>query len=183
MTVRPVLYPSLIFRKLNAMNVALKPLTESDLPLVADWLARPHVAQWWSGPGALEEIEYLLDSTNERGFIIVADGRPAGFIQAYNCYAQPDPIRDTKDPPETWGIDLFIGEETMLRRGIASAAIGAIVEILRKGSCTRLIIDPREDNVAAIALYRKVGFTEFAFIDDYPAPTHLMVRGMQPLAP
>ena len=69
----------------------------------------------------------------------------------------------------------------MLRKGVASAAIGEIIDILSKGSCTRLIIDPREDNVAAIALYKKVGFTEFAFIDDYPAPTHLMVRGMQPL--
>src|SRR6478735_7745947 len=154
------------------MNVTLRPLAEPDLPLIADWLKRPHVAAWWGEPGALEEIEYLLVSTNVRGFVITADDRPAGFIQAYNCYAQPDPIRDTKDPPETWGIDLFVGEETMLRKGVASAAIGEIVEILRQGRCTRLIIDPREDNVAAIALYKKAGFTEFAFIDDYPAPTH-----------
>lgn len=162
------------------MKITLKPLTEDDLPLIADWLERPHVREWW-GDTTLDEFRYLMDAANERGFIVVADGRPAGFIQAYNCYAQPDPIRDTKDPPETWGLDLFVGEETLLRKGVASAAIGELIEILRQGSCTRLIIDPREDNVAAIALYEKVGFTKFAEIDDYPAPTQLMVRGMQPL--
>lgn len=164
------------------MKVSLKPLAKEDLVLIADWLARPHVAAWWDDPSNLERIAYLIDAPNERGFIIVADGEPAGFIQAYNCYAQPDPVRDTKDPPETWGIDLFVGEEGLLRKGVASAAIGEMIEILRGGSCTRLIIDPREDNVAAIALYEKVGFTKFAEIDDYPAPTQLMVRGMQPLS-
>jgi aminoglycoside 6'-N-acetyltransferase len=163
------------------MKVSLKPLAEDDLPLIADWLARPHVRQWWDDPSNLERIGYLIGSTNERGFVIVADGVPAGFIQAYNCYAQPDPIRDNKDPPETWGLDLFVGEEDWLRKGVAFAAIGEMIELLRQGSCTRLIIDPREDNVAAIALYEKVGFTKFAEIDDYPAPTQLMVRGMQPV--
>lgn len=162
------------------MKIALKPLAEDDLPLIADWLRRPHVRAWW-GDSTPDEFAYLIDAANEKGFIVVADGRPAGFIQAYNCYAQPDPIRDTKDPPETWGLDLFVGEETLLRKGVASAAIGELIEILRRGSCTRLIIDPREDNVAAIALYEKVGFTKFAEIDDYPAPTRLMVRGMQKL--
>lgn len=163
------------------MNVTLKPLAEDDLPLVAGWLARPHVRQWWGGPAAFDEIAYLIGSDDEKGFVIVADGKPAGFIQAYNCYAQPDPVRDTKDPPETWGLDLFVGEEAMLRRGVASAAIGALIEVLRRGNCARLIIDPREDNVAAVALYEKVGFVRFAAIDDYPAPTQLMVRGMQPV--
>jgi aminoglycoside 6'-N-acetyltransferase len=163
------------------MKVTLKPLTEDDLPLVGAWLARPHVQAWW-GDSRLDEFAYLIDAPNEKGFVIVADGRPAGFIQAYNCYAQPDPVRDTRDPPETWGLDLFVGEEAMLRKGVASAAIGELIDLLRKGSCTRLIIDPREDNVAAIALYEKVGFTKFAEIDDYPAATQLMVRGMQKIA-
>jgi hypothetical protein len=32
-----------------APNVALRPLEEADLPLLHEWLIRPHVVEWWHG--------------------------------------------------------------------------------------------------------------------------------------
>src|SRR5689334_14076708 len=69
------------------MSVDLKPLTEADVPLVLDWLSRPHVAPWWSQPSDKADLDYLLASGHDRGYLIASGGRPVGFIQAYNCYA------------------------------------------------------------------------------------------------
>ncbi|TIM18779.1 MAG: GNAT family N-acetyltransferase, partial [Mesorhizobium sp.] len=27
-----------------------RPVTEADLPMIAAWLAEPHVAEWWDDP-------------------------------------------------------------------------------------------------------------------------------------
>ncbi|SRR5216683_8416145 len=37
-----------------AGTMDFRPLTAADLPLVAQWLTRPHVAEWWDGPIGLE---------------------------------------------------------------------------------------------------------------------------------
>ena len=33
-----------------ASPYTFRPVTEADFPLLADWLAAPHVAQWWGDP-------------------------------------------------------------------------------------------------------------------------------------
>ena len=45
-------------------------LTERDLPLLFEWLNRPHVAEWWDGPVSLTAVRetYLpILSTSSRG--------------------------------------------------------------------------------------------------------------------
>lgn len=159
------------------MSVDLKPLTEADVPVVLDWLSRPHVAPWWSRPSDKADLEYLLASGHDRGFVIESGGRPVGFIQAYNCYAQPDTVRDTKEPPATWGFDILIGETSVLRKGIATEAARAFIARLeREFNCTRLVIELPVDNEAAIALYERAGFEITATIEDLPRTTHLMAR-------
>ena len=38
-------------------------VTSADMPLLAAWLAEPHVAQWWTGgvEASLEEIRQAMD--------------------------------------------------------------------------------------------------------------------------
>jgi aminoglycoside 6'-N-acetyltransferase len=162
------------------MTVDLRPLAGDDAPLMRKWLAEPHVRQWRAHRPDLSAAEDMM-SVHALGFVIVADGKPAGFIGAYNCYAQPDPVRDTRDPPETWGFNVFIGETSLLRRGIATAAIGALIaDLPRICNCDRLIVEAHVASRPAIGLCEKAGFTMFATIDDdAEGGHHLMVRGMQ----
>lgn len=159
------------------MKVSLRSLTETDVPLVVDWLSRPHVAPWWMQPAERADIDYLLASGSDCGFVIVDGGRPVGFIQAYNCYAQPDTVRDSNEPPATWGFDVLIGEASALRKGIASAAAAMLIGRLERDfNCTRLVIELPVDNAAGIALYESVGFEITATIEDLPKSMHLMAR-------
>jgi RimJ/RimL family protein N-acetyltransferase len=43
------------------VRMTFRKLSEADLPLLAEWLARPHVAEWWGGGASMEEVrgEYL----------------------------------------------------------------------------------------------------------------------------
>lgn len=48
----------------------------------------------------------------------------------------------------------------MRRRGLAAALLMAVVEQCRRWSSERLLLEVRAGNVAAIALYRRAGFSE-----------------------
>ena len=39
----------------TAPSFRFRPLTEADLPLLWDWLNRPHVAAWWRGEVSIDE--------------------------------------------------------------------------------------------------------------------------------
>jgi hypothetical protein len=60
---------------LHAME--FRPLTAADLPLVASWLTRPHVAEWWDGPIALEP--------GLRQVLALLDGEAIGYAQSYRA--------------------------------------------------------------------------------------------------
>ena len=60
-----------------------RPVTRADLPLLARWLAEPHVAQWWNDPAeGLRSIEEHIGSIAVAPFIIELDGEPIGYIQS-----------------------------------------------------------------------------------------------------
>ena len=67
------------------LEITIRPLTDPDLPTLARWLAKPHVAPWytpaedWLAEVRAREGEYAFI----RHFIIEADGVPIGFCQHY----------------------------------------------------------------------------------------------------
>ena len=38
------------------MKIEYRPLTESDLPMLHQWLNRPHLKRWWRAETTLEEV-------------------------------------------------------------------------------------------------------------------------------
>jgi aminoglycoside 6'-N-acetyltransferase len=85
-------------------DLVFRPLDRSDLPLLAEWLGRPHVAAWWREPSdrAAVEATYgpLIDGSDPtEGFIAVRDeqrheheqgqGQPLAFLQRYRLDDNP----------------------------------------------------------------------------------------------
>ena len=66
-----------------------RPLAESDLPLLGDWLGRPHLREWWREQdlslAALREkyLPRIAGSHAAHPFIASLDGEPIGYIQFY----------------------------------------------------------------------------------------------------
>ena len=138
-----------------------RPVVAGDLPLLAAWLARPHVAEWWDDiEDKVAEIRKAMTDPSTQPFIVELDGRPIGYIQCYDPHLEEGhPYRD--QPKGTLGIDQLIGEPELVGIGHGARLIAAFVEDLFRQGARRVIIDPDPANARAVRAYEKAGFTAF----------------------
>lgn len=136
-------------------------LTPRDLPMVARWLAEPHLKEWWGDPAeAIEEIEAAIDDISTEPLIVELDGRPIAYLQNYDPHLEDGhPYQD--QPTGTLGLDMSIGDPALVGMGHGSAIIRQFAAQLFDEGAPRLIIDPDPANGRAIRAYEKAGFRPF----------------------
>lgn len=134
----------------------IRRMVAADLPLVADWRARPHVIEWWGEPGVEPEAEKLADPRIAL-WIVEQAGRPFAFIQDYAVHDW-DPHPFSYLPAGSRGLDLFIGEADMLDGGHGSRFLRQHVEALFAHGAPAAGADPHPDNGRARRAYEKAGF-------------------------
>lgn len=141
-----------------AASYAFRLLDQQDFPLLARWLRQPHVARWWSpAEDALAEIAQALAEPQVQPYIVLIDGREAGYIQRYDPHAE-DGHPYTDQPVGTVGIDQFIGEPDLVGRGHGPAFIARFVEQCAALGASFVVTDPDPSNAVAIRAYEKAGF-------------------------
>jgi aminoglycoside 6'-N-acetyltransferase len=135
-----------------------RPVSAGDLPLLQQWLNRPHVREWWGDPvRGLATIEEHINDPAIGLFIVNFGDKPIGYQQSWDPHAEADhPCGD--QPLGTRGIDQFIGEPDFIDRGHGSAFIRVFVEQLFAVGAPRVITDPNPRNTRAIRAYAKAGF-------------------------
>ena len=166
-----------------AHAIAFRPLARADLPMLHEWLRRPHVAEWWDGEPTPDELEAdygpAIDGRDStRAYVVLVDGAPAGFIQSYVAVdAHADGWwRDVADPGVR-GIDQFLADASRLGRGIGSAMVRAFTDrLLADPAVTRVQVDPMPHNGRAIRCYEKAGFVPVGVVDTPDGPALLMHR-------
>jgi aminoglycoside 6'-N-acetyltransferase len=114
-------------------RIAYRPLAEADLPLMADWLNRPHLRAFYQrepillagvaakyGPRIRHEVP-------TQSWLAVLGGKPFGYLQCYR-------VADWADCQATFGvdhgvsIDLFIGEPDLIGQGVGRRMLSGYVE-------------------------------------------------------
>ncbi|KQZ19412.1 aminoglycoside adenylyltransferase [Mesorhizobium sp. Root552] len=135
-----------------------RPVTKADLPMIARWLAEPHVAEWWDDPQTeIAAIREHIDSVSVEPLIVELDGRPIAYLQAYDPHLEEGhPYAD--QPFGTLGIDLSIGVPDLVGIGHGSAIVRQFAAELFEEGAPRVIIDPHPKNGRAIRAYEKAGF-------------------------
>jgi RimJ/RimL family protein N-acetyltransferase len=153
-----------------------RPLTAADLPLVASWLTRPHVAEWWDGPIALE--------VDLRQAIAVLDGEAIGYVQSYQAMAcHSDGWWLEVTDPGVFGIDQFLADAAKLGQGLGARMVRAFVaELFADPRVTRVQADPSPLNARAIRCYEKAGFRRVRELVTPDGPAVLMHRN-RPVRP
>jgi RimJ/RimL family protein N-acetyltransferase len=144
--------------------LALRPLTPADFPLLLEWLARPHVREWWDdGEDTLEKVvdNYSKSDPGEEvtRFVLLyaepdaSEMRPIGYFQYW------------RSADGTTGIDQFIAEEGLLGQGIGTRAIGLLLDrLIQHHNPRRITVDPEPENRRAIRCYEKAGFRHYATV-------------------
>jgi aminoglycoside 6'-N-acetyltransferase len=156
------------------LQYRFRPLCAADLPLMRDWLARPHVAEWWHDADEFGFVSGDLDHHDMAQFIVSIDDRALGYLQCYRmsdwdaCFGpQPDGTR---------GTDQFIAEPDLVGRGHGSAFIRQFIEALLYNGTPRIIVDPSVANPRAIRACEKAGFVSDREVVTPDGLALLMVR-------
>ena len=133
------------------------------------WLCTEHVAEWYPienvamPPLDLVRRHYLPMIRGEQptqGYIILRIGASIGFIQTYMVRDHPEYAEAVQVPERAAGIDLFIGEESAVHRGLGAKILRSFMRDIafspmRASVC---IIGPQPENRVAIRAYEKAGF-------------------------
>jgi len=139
-------------------DYAFRAVEAADFPLLADWLAQPHVRRWWGNPNdALISIGQHLHDPLVEPYIVTLKGEEFAYIQVADLDGEEDEA--LSDQPEgTCGIDQFIGVEQLLGRGHGPAFMALFCEGLFEKGKRRVLVDPHPENAFAIRAYAKAGF-------------------------
>jgi aminoglycoside 6'-N-acetyltransferase len=137
---------------------SFRPVSEGDLPMLAGWLAEPHVAAWWNDAEVeLAAIREHIDSISVEPLIVELDDHPIGYLQSYDPHLEDGhPYQD--QPFGTLGIDLSIGNPELVGIGHGSSIVRQFADQLFAEGAPRVIIDPDPANRRAIRAYEKAGF-------------------------
>ena len=166
------------------LNFAFRPLRAVDLPLLHEWIHRPHVAEWWGGGDAGEDLEdtkakylpRLQDVSLVKPYIALLAGEPIGFAQSYVALGRGDGWWEDETDPGVRGIDQFLCDGGKLGQGLGSRMVTAFVRLLfADPHVTKVQTDPDPANARAIRCYEKAGFIPVKQIVTPDGPALLMV--------
>jgi RimJ/RimL family protein N-acetyltransferase len=155
-------------------------LREQDLPLLREWLVRPHVAQWWPDPSTVDELreDYFSPAaaaSGLRAYIVRRGGRAIGFLQSYVVLGSGDGWWADETDPGARGTDQFLAEERDLGRGLGSAMLRAfLAHLFADPAVTVVQTDPDPRNERAIRCYRRAGFRDVGIVATPDGPALLM---------
>jgi RimJ/RimL family protein N-acetyltransferase len=155
---------------------------DQDLPLVHRWMNDPAVAEFWelAGPPNRTE-EHLRAQLDGDGRSVpclgVLDGTPMSYWEIYR--ADLDPLaRHYPARPHDTGIHLLVGEAADRGRGVGSALLRAVADLIldRRPACARVVAEPDLRNTPSVAAFLSAGF-RFADEVDLPGKrAALMIR-------
>jgi aminoglycoside 6'-N-acetyltransferase len=147
-------------------EITFRRVEERDFPILAAWLAQPHVRRFYQKTSVtLEEIarEYGPCIRGEEPSIChlaIHAGTPFAYLQCYRNADYPEWM-DMIDVEDGISIDLYIGEPTYLRKGFGQAALSLYLQQVGfpyfSGEA-RGYIAHELSNTAALSCSRAVGF-------------------------
>ncbi|HEY1812830.1 MAG TPA: GNAT family N-acetyltransferase [Kofleriaceae bacterium] len=150
------------------MTLALRVMTEVDLPQLVAWFREPHVHQWWRETPDLDAVraKYLprLRGVELVNMLIVTEHeRSIGFAQWYEWRSSEDLAYYAVDVDEL-GIDYTIGEPTAIGRGVGTELVARLLDLLRSHYVlgTRVSVTPHASNAASRRILEK---NDFAYVE------------------
>lgn len=142
-------------------SLRLRPQQETDLAVLATFLAHPSVRHWF-GSDTVDDLrpwpEGARSELDGQPFTIEIDGQVAGWLQV-----SEEPTPDYRHA----GLDIMLGPDFQ-DRGAGPAALKLAARwMVEELGHHRITIDPSVDNPRAIAAYRKVGFRDVGVMRRY----------------
>ena len=169
---------------LDAARLAFRRLRLEDLPLLHRWLSDGPAREWYARREmTYEEVEehfraYISGARPTHAFLALYEGEPIAYLQYYLIRDYPEYSRQIRECPCCAGVDVFIGDQRFLHRGLGAPMLRRFLAevVFAETDAECCLVGPDETNRAAIRCYEKAGF---AFVkrvqaEGEPHPGHLM---------
>jgi RimJ/RimL family protein N-acetyltransferase len=152
-------------------------LTFSDVPLMHQWFNLPHVQKFyslrmWTETEVFDKLKpYINGDKPVLGFIVLMNEKPVGYIQQFKIMDYPWPNQNLSEEiiNNAVGMDIFIGDETLVGKGFGGKMIVGFIETKIWPEFQYCIVDPDTRNTAAIRCYEKLNFQSHAVINSKDA--------------
>lgn len=176
------------FMSASTPPITLRLMTERDLPMLHDWLNRPHIVEWWGGDEERPTLDEVLEHYLPRAmaeesvtpYIAMLGEEPIGYAQSYVALGSGDGWWEDETDPGVRGIDQSLADPTQLNKGLGTRLVRALVELLFSDpTVTKIQTDPTPNNHRAIRCYEKAGFVREKIITTPDGPAVYMVQTRQ----
>jgi RimJ/RimL family protein N-acetyltransferase len=164
------------------VSIRFTPLTRDDLPSLLVWLQKPHVAAWWRDLQTMEQVEAdhlpSIDGAElSYHYVIVVGDRPIGMIQWYLASDFPEWDEIVGVGEGVAGVDVLIGEEDAVGRGLGSEVLRAFVSeiVFAKERIHSVVAGVEAANARSLRAFEKAGF-RFMFDYEEEGRPHRLVR-------
>jgi aminoglycoside 6'-N-acetyltransferase len=156
------------------LRTDLRAMTRGDLPILARWLAAPHVRRWWNtgDPPTPERVAATYGprvdgATPTRMWVAEVNGRSIGFVHDYRIREHPEFALLTPNP-DAIGLDYAIGEPEWVGRGLGARVLWTwmIGAARRFPDAREFFAAPDHRNTASLRILDKVGFTRGTWFDE-----------------
>ncbi len=160
-------------------------MTEHDIPMLHDWLNRPHVVEWWGGESRHQTLaetraEYLPTAMAEARvtpYIAMLGDKPIGYAQSYVVHGAGGGWWADETDPGLRGIDQSLADVGLLNQGLGTRLVMALCErLFDDPEVTRIQTDPAPANLRAIRCYEKAGFVKIGAVSTPDGPALYMLR-------
>ena len=172
--------------------LSFRRVIRADFPLLASWLAEPHVARWWNHEFSPEAVERDFgpvadgDESSEDHLVLLGD-RPIGLIQYSRYEDYPAYVEELSPllsvPDGAVAIDYLIGDPELTGQGLGAAMIASFADhiwsVNPQASC--IIVPVSSANQASWGALLRAGFRVVARGDLEPdnpidEPSHEILR-------
>ncbi|MFD0839134.1 GNAT family N-acetyltransferase [Williamsia serinedens] len=173
--------------------ITFRPLTRTDFPMLARWLADDRVHRWWfqdhTDAAVEKDFGPQIDGTEPgEDLVVEIDGRAVGLLQRSRIRDLPEDVAALEPivgpvPATAWCLDYLIGAETDRGRGLGPRMVTAAVDdtFSRYPEATEILVPVVAANRASWRTLKKAGFVIVASGDippDNPVddPRHHVLR-------
>jgi len=169
---------------MSGLALRFRPVQREDLPLLHEWLQRPHVRRWWTDRETYDEVvaRYLpaIEGSDPTDLhLALLDERPIGFLQTYLVADYPDHAATVGDEDGAAGVDLLLADEELTGLGIGSEMLRRYVEeiVFSRPETRCCLADPEAENTASVRAFEKAGFRVVReYLDPGDGKLHALVR-------
>jgi len=144
-------------------QIELSLFRSSEIKVLAKWLAQGHVKLWYPEPDA--NIEWARKPPEDAGhYLIEVNNESVGYIRWQIVSRETlDDIGLHQVPGNSADVDILIGEQSRISKGVGPIALNLLAEKLKaRGDIPTIGLTSAKENIYAHAAFRKAGYVETA---------------------